>query len=716
MSAADEIKARLDIVDYIQRYVPLKRAGKNYKAPCPFHAEKTASFMVSPDRQSWHCFGQCSTGGDVITFAMKQHGWSFSEALQELGKLTGVEVKRQTPEQRAQVERLDVLRGLLQAAADAYHERLLDASDSGAVAILHYAHDKRGLSDETINQFNLGYAMPGWNHMLDYLKQLGYSEDQIIETGMAVRNDEGRVYDRFRNRLMIPIRDDRGRVIGFGARALDPNDNPKYLNSPQTPLFDKSHTLFGLDSGKSAVRDSETVVIVEGYMDAIQAQQAGFKNVVAQMGTALTEIQLKLVTRTAKKIILALDSDAAGQSATLRSLETARTTLQADYSGRLKVDIRVLQIPGAKDPDDLIRETPERWAELVANALPVADYVMDVEMAGLPPNATVQEREAVARRLLPILLASEDNLYKKDNLQKLALKLRIAESDLLAWADEQIRIERARKPARSAPQGARRDVPLPGEATLSTDQPPDFPPVDYDQIEPPPADGKDVPLTVVTVRPAARTKPLQDDAPMEAYCLRMLFRKPEAYYTVNRRVREVVEKNMDKRHVAHYRQALLDGPLTDWGESDFRNNDAQVLMQLFLEGLNQYNMGALDYVRDNAGEELETQLEALLADDLIGVKKRLRAEQSADLTLVWNNNRRYIEAIDADEELAEKALRLRVGRLQREQKELGFLQIDSQMSGDSEAELQFGQHIWLSNVARGLIETELQKLTSALRE
>ena len=230
---------------------------------------------------------------------------------------------------------------------------------------------------------------------------------------MAVKNEAGRVYDRFRNRLMIPIRDDRGRVVGFGARALDPEDNPKYLNSPQTALFDKSHTLFGLDTGKTAIRDSETVVIVEGYMDAIQAQQAGFKNVVAQMGTALTETQLKLVTRFAKKIILSLDSDAAGQSATMRSLETARATLQADYSGRLSVDMRVLQIPGAKDPDDLIRETPERWTELVANALPVADYVIEVEMATLPPNASVQEREAVARRLLPILLASENNLYNQ---------------------------------------------------------------------------------------------------------------------------------------------------------------------------------------------------------------------------------------------------------------------------------------------------------------
>ncbi len=295
MSVADEIKARIDIVDYVQKFVPLKRAGKTWKAPCPFHNERTPSFVVNPDTQSWRCFGQCAEGGDVLSFAMKRNGWSFGEALQELGKLAGVEVEKQSPEQRQNSERLDMLRGLMHTAADAYHNALLDAKVEGQPDVLRYTREKRGFSDTTITTFKIGYAPPGWTHMLDHLKTLGYSEADVIEVGLALKNeDSGRVYDRFRNRLIIPIRDERGRVIGFGARALAAEDNPKYLNSPQTALFDKSRTLFGLDTAKTSIRESEVAVIVEGYMDAIQAHQAGFKNVVAQMGTAMTETQLRL--------------------------------------------------------------------------------------------------------------------------------------------------------------------------------------------------------------------------------------------------------------------------------------------------------------------------------------------------------------------------------------------------------------------------------------
>ncbi len=382
MSAADEIKSKLDIVQYIQRYVPLKKAGRTWKACCPFHVEKTPSFVVNENNQSWRCFGACAEGGDIFNFAMKYHGWTFTEAVAELGKLAGVETRRQTPEQRQHSEELDRLRGLLKSAADLFHDLLYNTHDPAAAATLNYARQKRGLSDETLHRFQIGFAPPGWQNAVDTLKALGYSEDDLIATGIASQNEEsGRIYDRFRNRLMIPIRDERGRVVGFGARALAPDDNPKYLNSPQSPLFDKSRLLFGLDFAKPTIRDTETAVIVEGYLDAIQAHQAGYSNVVAQMGTALTEPQLKLLApRLAKKIILSLDSDAAGQSATRRSLEVARETLQADYAGRLSVDIRILVVPGAKDPDDLIREQPQAWTQLVADALPVAEYVIDREM------------------------------------------------------------------------------------------------------------------------------------------------------------------------------------------------------------------------------------------------------------------------------------------------------------------------------------------------
>ena len=358
MSVADEIKSKLDIVQYIQRYVPLKKAGRTWKACCPFHSEKTPSFVVNENNQSWRCFGACAEGGDIFNFAMKYNGWTFPEALDELGKLAGVEVRQQTPEQRQHYEELDRLRGLLKSTADYFHDQLFDPNNPAAIATLNYARQKRGLSDDTLRRFQIGFAPPGWQNAVDMLTGLGYSEADLLATGIASRNEEsGRVYDRFRNRLMIPIRDERGRVVGFGARALAPDDNPKYLNSPQSALFDKSHLLYGLDMAKQTIRDGSTAVIVEGYLDAIQAHQAGYTNVVAQMGTALTEAQLKLIApRLADHIILSLDSDAAGQSATRRSLEVARQTLEADYAGRLSVDIRVLVVPGAKDPDDLIRE------------------------------------------------------------------------------------------------------------------------------------------------------------------------------------------------------------------------------------------------------------------------------------------------------------------------------------------------------------------------
>ncbi|MCS7071244.1 MAG: DNA primase, partial [Anaerolinea sp.] len=455
MTPVDEIKARIDIVQYIGRIVPLKRAGRTYKACCPFHNEKTPSFVVDPERQTWRCYGACATGGDLFNFVMKRNGWTFAEALRELANEAGVELQQQTPEQKQRTEQLERLRGLMRAAADFYRQQFL-SPDEAASDVRAYVAKKRGLHETTQEQFQLGYAPDGWTALTDAMTALGYTVDDLLAAGLSRRSETGRVYDYFRNRLMIPIRDERGRVVGFGGRALDPNEPAKYINSPQTALFDKSRLLFALDRAAPAIRQTETAVIVEGYMDAIQAHQAGHVNVIAQMGTALTEHQLRLIApKWAKRIVLALDSDAAGQSATMRSLEVARGALQADYAGRLSVEFRILTIPDAKDPDDLIREQPERWASLVESAEAVADYVIAAEVRALPANPSVQQREQVARRLLPLLLATENDLYKKDNLQKLALKLHIPERDLLTWADEQIRIQRSRAPA---PRSQTQDV------------------------------------------------------------------------------------------------------------------------------------------------------------------------------------------------------------------------------------------------------------------
>ncbi len=704
MSVADEIKSKLDIVAYIQQYVPLKKAGRTYKACCPWHSEKTPSFVVSEDRQTFRCFGACATGGDIFAFAMRHHGWSFTEALQELGKLAGVEVHKQTPEQKAQGERLDTLRGLLKTAAEAYHEALINPQSDEARAALDYATHKRGFSDETIRQFGIGYAPPGWHNMLEHLKEIGYSEEQILEAGIATKNDKGNVYDRFRHRLMIPIRDERGRVAGFGARALDPDDNPKYLNSPQTPLFDKSRTLFALDVAKSAIRDTETAVIVEGYVDAITAHQAGFTNVVAQMGTAMTDTQLRTLARSARKIILALDSDAAGQNATMRSLEVAREALQADYTGRLAVDMRILQIPGAKDPDDLIRESAEKWAALVADALPVADYVIETEVAHLPPEATPRDVEGLARRLIPMLLASENNLYNKENVQKLLLALvklkqqrralrtlSISEQDLLDWANEQQRITEARPP-RSAPTGA------------PVDEPPDYPPLDYEDGFVPPPELDDESAAVRQAMPLPRRS--YPDAETERYCLKILFQNPSLYYAVNRKFRELAGSS----------RALLDGPLRDWGADDFMHSEYRALMYAFLTGLAQDELELMDFLRATLDSTLLQQLETIMIDELEDIRSRVRYSLTADLSSAWTHNQRTNPMLDLNTELLDKALRLRSQRLQREREELCLLQIDSQSMGDVTAGILYGQQVHLSGQAKHLIDSEIGRHTSILRK
>jgi len=693
MSTTDEIKARLDIVNYIQQYVPLKKAGRNFKACCPFHAENTPSFVVNPDTQSWRCFGACAEGGDIFSFAMKHQGWSFKEALEQLGNQAGVEVKKISPEQKQRSDSQDKLRGLLQTAADFYHTHLMSGDTPDVHETMRYVKDKRGLTDETIKQFGIGYAPQGWQNMIEVLTDLGYKEDDIIESGMAVKNDNGRVYDRFRNRLMIPIRDDRGRVIAFGARALSPDDNPKYLNSPQTPIFDKSRTLFGLDLAKRSIRDSETAVIVEGYMDVIQAFQAGFTNVIAQMGTAMTDTQLKSIApRYAKKIVMALDSDAAGQNATRRSLETARQTLVADYTGQLSIDIRVLQIPDAKDPDDLLREDPTLWQTAVDTALPVADFVINMEVANLPDNASLQEREAVARRILPILIASENNLYKQDNIQKLALKLRIAERDLMAWSQDQRQQETLR--------------PAPSPRVDNNEAPP----IDYDLLEPPPLFDDELDefhtlpdFDVSVQQPNIKIVPKREDS-LEQYCLRALFLNPASYYAVNRKFNELAGEN----------EQLQNGALGDLRDRDFSQVEHQALIHCFIDAVSQHEVEVLEYVEQNLDAILIGHLEALLCDELEHLQGRVHSKFGGDFVQIWTKHQQSKTIDNHHVELLEKSLKLREQRLRREIDDLGFLQRDAQDQGDFNASIEYGGQINTLKIALNSLNAEISTLSTQL--
>lgn len=442
MSVVDEIKDRLDIVEVVSSYTALKKAGRNYKGLCPFHTEKTPSFVVFPEGQSWHCFGACGTGGDVFTFVMRQENLDFAGALRLLAQRAGVSLKPRTEADLAEDELKKRLREINERAAEYFHNLLLNSTEGEGVR--SYLA-QREINRETINRFQLGYALDDWQALGDYLQDRGYKREDILAAGLIIeREDSSGHYDRFRGRLIIPIRDERGGVVGFGARALD-DSTPKYINSPQTPVFDKSTVLFGLDLAKGAIRREGLAVIVEGYMDVLTAHQHEIANVVASMGTALTEAQLRLLTRFSKRFALALDADAAGYQATLRSAALAQETLAErvvpvptpggliKYESHLDVDIRIIILPQGQDPDKVIRESPALWAELVESALPIVEYYFKAVTSELDLDSPKGKAEAV-RRLMPVIQEISNAVERTHYIQKLARLVRVDERTLLRQA------------------------------------------------------------------------------------------------------------------------------------------------------------------------------------------------------------------------------------------------------------------------------------------
>lgn len=455
MTVTEEIKSRLDIMDVVSETVSLRRSGRNYAGFCPFHHNtRTPSFFVFPETQTWRCFGACAEGGDLFSFVMKKEGWEFKEALKNLAQRAGVTLEEAEPVDKETRKAHNKQAGLLQAAADYFHQLFLYAPQAEA-ARSYMA--RRSFSEETIEAYAVGFALDSWDACRSHFNMQGYSDQELLAAGLLTENpDKGTKYDRFRNRLMIPIRDVDGRIVGFGARTLEKDGIPKYLNSPQTDLFDKSHLLFGLDMAKRAIREARQAVIVEGYMDVMQAWQGGFRNVVAQMGTALTEQQLQLLKRYTKRFILALDADAAGAKATLRSLQVARQTLDREvevkfdahglvqHEGRLQADIRVMTLPEGKDPDNIVQENPAEWERLVEQAKPVVDYVISVATADLDLNDAKAKTE-VAQQVLPLIKDIQDPIERDHYWQQLARALRIDERAL-----RQIRLPEKPQPERRA--------------------------------------------------------------------------------------------------------------------------------------------------------------------------------------------------------------------------------------------------------------------------
>lgn len=456
MPLIEEIKARLDIVEIVGETVKLRRSGKNYIGFCPFHHNvRTPAFVVFPDTQTWRCFGACNTGGDVFQFIMRRDGLTFPEALRVLAQRAGIPLEPKTPEAEARERERARLREALAAAALFYQHQLRQPEAEPARAYLA----ARGLTPETVERFGLGYSPNAWHALIDYLLRRGFSMEELQAAGLVVIREDGTAFDRFRGRLMIPIRDPQGHVIGFGARALG-DEEPKYLNSPQTVLFDKSAVLFALDLARAEIRRIGVAVIVEGYFDAIMAHQAGFTNVVAALGTSLSEAQLRLLSRGLRRLVLAMDADPAGMHAVLRGLASARqafpeTTLELgphgliQLSGQLGVDLRVLTLPEGMDPDEWIRRDPQGWAQAVEGARPVIAFLLDY-LAAQHRLEDPKGKAAFVREVIPILAAIPDPVERDVYIQQAARMARLHERVLL----EQVTSHRMSGSAHGARKGS----------------------------------------------------------------------------------------------------------------------------------------------------------------------------------------------------------------------------------------------------------------------
>lgn len=442
MGVVDEIKDRVDIVEFVSHYVPLRKAGRNHTGLCPFHADTAPSFVVFPDGQRWHCFGACATGGDVFTFLMKKDNVEFSEALQVLAQRAGIPLAPRTDEQREQDERRGLLREINLAASQHFHHLLLHSPQA---QLAREYLEQREMLRATWGTFQLGYSLAEWEALSKHLAGKGYQDEHIFDAGLTVEREGGGYYDRFRGRLVFPIQNAGGGVVGFGGRALD-DSLPKYVNTPQTRLFDKSSVLYGIHLARDAIREEGTAIIVEGYMDVLMAHQHGFSNVVASMGTALTESQVEALRRLTSSFTLAMDADAAGEQASLRGLEVVKKHYGVEHRQSPEIreayrhiwlkryvdaNIKVITMPQGLDPDDVIRTDRDHWARLLEEAMPLMDYYFRVAASGRDLE-TAEGKSGLARQVLPLIAEMGDGIERAHYLQKLARLVRIDERTLAA--------------------------------------------------------------------------------------------------------------------------------------------------------------------------------------------------------------------------------------------------------------------------------------------
>lgn len=414
-SPSEEIKSRLDIIDVISSYLRVQKAGINYRALCPFHKEKTPSFFISPTRQIWRCFG-CSEGGDIFTFIMKIEGIEFAEALQLLAGKAGIQLTREDPKVRSLRQRLYDIN---EEAAQFFEENLLKEG-VGEETLMYLK--KRGFSELSIKNFRVGYASREWQTLFGYFTALGYAPGDIEKTGLIIQKDS-RYYDRFRDRIMFPIRDLNGRVAGFTGRLLhetEGTDQAKYMNSPETPIFAKGSILYGLESAKLPIRKEDRCILVEGNIDVILSHQVGAVHTVATSGTALTEEHLRKIKRYTTNIILAFDRDRAGDDATKRGITLAQ---------RFGFSIRVALTPEGKDPADYIQKYGESWSEVLGQAVSVYTFYFQSVFSQFD-RKDPDDKKRISQILLPILKNIPNRVEQAHWVGELARELTVKE-DLL---------------------------------------------------------------------------------------------------------------------------------------------------------------------------------------------------------------------------------------------------------------------------------------------
>ena len=423
----EEIKRRLDITEVVSSYLTLKKAGTNLKANCPFHQEKTPSFMVSPERQTFKCFG-CGEGGDIFTFVEKIEGLDFYNALKLLADRAGVELKKRSIKYgngEFKADRKTALFEINDLAMRVYHKIFQDHEK--AEPARKYM-EKRGISDETISEFKIGYAPDSWDFLIRFLKKHKYSEEEMLQAGLVVRGEKGKYYDRFRGRIMFPIFNIMGQTIAFTSRVLVDNaKEAKYLNSSDSPIYTKGDVLYGLDKARMSIKEKDMAVVVEGNMDVIACHQAGFRNVVASSGTALTEQQLKILTRYGGETAFCFDTDTAGETAMKRAIILA---VKNDMTTKI-----VAIPPPFKDPDEAIKSSPKNWERAIQNAKPSVPYWIDL-LIRKNPELEITDKKKIAKEVLSVIKMTYSPIEKEAYIKYLAEKLSISEKSLLDALDK----------------------------------------------------------------------------------------------------------------------------------------------------------------------------------------------------------------------------------------------------------------------------------------